>query len=102
MDLEIVGKNHLEITEALKDFVSSKMQRVNRHVDRIQTARVSLLVDRSKYKAEATVHLSGRDIHVESEHNRDMYAAIEVLIDKLDRQVLKYKEQQTDHHRDGR
>ena len=97
MNLQVSG-HHLEITPALRDYVTEKLERVTRHFDHVIDVNVILSVDKLKQKAEVTVHLSGKDIYVES-IEEDLYAAVDVLADKLDRQVQKYKQKMQDHHR---
>ena len=97
MNLQITG-HHLEITPALRDYVSGKLERVTRHFDHVIDVNVILSVDKLKQKAEVTVHLSGKDVHVEA-IEEDLYAAIDVLADKLDRQIQKHKQKLQDHHR---
>ncbi|MBA4708941.1 MULTISPECIES: ribosome hibernation-promoting factor, HPF/YfiA family [Aquitalea] len=95
MNLKVTGL-HLEVTPALREFLESKLERVTRHVDHVIDVTVTLSVDKLVQKAEVNVHLSGKDIHVEATDS-DMYAAIDSLMDKLDRQVLKHKEKQSEH-----
>ena len=90
MNLNLSG-HHLEITPAIREYVVSKLERISRHFDHVIDVNVIMSVDKLNQKVEANVHLRGKDIHVES-IEEDMYAAIDALIDKLDRQVLKYKE----------
>lgn len=90
MQLNISG-HHVEMTDALKDYVEDKLSKLTRHFDNITSGQVTLTVEKERQKAEAIIHLSGQDIHASSEHD-DMYAAIDLLSDKLDRQVVKYKE----------
>lgn len=97
MNLTITG-HHLEVTPALRDYVTSKLDRVIRHFDNVTATHVTLSVQKLKQKAEITVHVTGRDIHVECE-NDDLYAAIDAMADKLDRQVVKHKEKAGDHGR---
>lgn len=97
MNLQING-HHLEVTPALRDYVSSKLERVTRHFDHVIDVNAILSVEKLKQKAEVTVHLSGKDIYVESIGD-DMYAAIDILADKLDRQVQKHKQKMQDYHR---
>lgn len=94
MQLNISG-HHVELTESLKDYVSSKLEKLERHFDHISNVQVTLSVEKQRQKAEATLHISGADIHATAEQP-DMYAAIDMLIDKLDRQILKHKEKQVD------
>jgi len=89
MNLNVSG-HHLDITPAIRGYVDSKLERITRHFDHVINAHVILSVDKLRQKAEVTLHVRGKDIHCESEQN-DLYAAIDLLIDKLDRQVLRYK-----------
>ena len=98
MNLNLTG-HHLEITPAIRAYVVTKLGRVNRHFDHVIDVSVVLSVDKLRHKVEANVHLRGKDIHAES-IEEDMYAAIDALADKLDRQVVKYKEQLKDHRCD--
>jgi putative sigma-54 modulation protein len=90
MNLSVSG-HHLEVTAALRSYVHSKIGRVTRHFDHVIDAHVILTADKLKQKAEVTLHVPGKDLHCESEEG-DLYAAIDTLADKLDRQVLKYKD----------
>ena len=90
MNLNISG-HHLEVTPALRSYVESKIGRVTRHFDHVIDAHVILTANKVKQKAEVTLHVRGKDLHCESEEI-DLYAAIDLLADKLDRQVLKYKD----------
>ena len=95
MQINISG-HHLEVTESLKDYVSSKLERLNNHHDRITNIHVILSVDKLIQKAEATVHVSGKDLFADAT-NDDLYAAIDSLADKLDRQLIKHKEKMRSH-----
>lgn len=97
MNLQISG-HHLEITPALHDYVTSKLERVKRHFDHVIDVNVILSVEKLKQKAEVTVHLPGKDIFVEA-IDEDLCAAIDGLGDKLDRQIQKHKQKLQDHHR---
>ena len=97
MNLQISG-HHLEITPAIHDYVTGKLERVTRHFDNVIDVNVILSVDKLKQKAEVTVHLPGKDVFVEST-DEDLYAAIDSLADKLDRQIQKHKQKIQDHHR---
>ena len=98
MNLNLTG-NHLEITPAIRAYVVAKLERVNRHFDHVIDVSVVLSVDKLQQRVEANVHVRGKDIHAQS-IEADMYAAIDALADKLDRQVLKHKEKQNDHRSD--
>ena len=97
MNLQISG-HHLEITPAIHDYVTGKLDRVTRHFDNVIDVNVILSVDKLKQKAEVTVHLSGKDVYVEV-IDEDLYAAVDALVDKLDRQIQKHKQRVQDHHR---
>ncbi len=99
MNLHMTG-HHLEITPSMRDYVSSKMIRINRHFDHVIDVNMILTVEKLRQKIEANVHLSGKDIFVESEDD-DMYAAIDLLVDKLDRQIVKHKEKIKNKHLGG-
>ena len=99
MNLLIHG-NHVEVTPALRDYVQVKLTRVERHFDQVIDANVQLTVEKLRQRAEITLHLRGNNIHVESVDD-DMYAAIDILVDKLDRQVLRHKDRLKDHSVDA-
>ena len=95
MQINISG-HHLEVTEALKVYVESKLERLSNHHDRITNIHVILSVDKLVQKAEATVHVSGKDLFADATSD-DLYAAIDSLADKLDRQLIKHKEKMRSH-----
>jgi putative sigma-54 modulation protein len=90
MNLSVSG-HHLEVTPALRSYVRSKLGRVTRHFDHVIDAHVILTANKTRQKAEVTLHVRGKDLHCESEQE-SLYAAIDLLADKLDRQVLRYKD----------
>lgn len=90
MQVNITG-HHIEVTEALRNYVNEKFQRLERHFENVINSHVILSVEKLVQKAEATVHVNGAKLFAEEEHT-DLYAAIDGLIDKLDRQTIKYKE----------
>ena len=92
-----VSGHHVEITPSLRNYVGSKLAKLERHFDNMTDIHCVLTVEKLQHKAEATIHLGGGTIHADS-IEPDMYAAIDMLIDKLDRQVKKHKEKLTDHH----
>jgi putative sigma-54 modulation protein len=101
MNLTISG-HHLEVTPALREYVLTKLDRVTRHFDQVVDINVLLTVEKLKEKerrqrAEVTLHVKGKDIFVENAHE-DLYAAIDQLMDKLDRQVCRHKDKLQDHH----
>jgi len=95
MQLNITG-HHLEITVPLKEYVENKFERLQRHFDQITTTHVILTVDKLVQRAEATVHIAGGDLFAHAEEE-DMYAAIDALADKLDRQLIKHKQKHRGH-----
>ncbi|MEW6165791.1 MAG: ribosome-associated translation inhibitor RaiA [Pseudomonadota bacterium] len=96
MNLNITG-HHVEVTPALREYVTGKVDKVIRHFDHVTSVHVILTVEKLVQKAEITLHVKGKDIHADAS-DADLYAAIDMLIDKLDRQVLKYKDKNHDHH----
>jgi putative sigma-54 modulation protein len=90
MNLNLTG-NHLDITPAIRDYVIAKLDRITRHFDHVIDVQVVMSVAKLRHKVEANLHARGKDIHVEAVE-LDMYAAIDALVDKLDRQVVKHKE----------
>lgn len=96
MQLTITG-HHIEVTPALREKVESKLSKLERHFDHLTDVHCILTVEKLQHKAEATVHLTGGTIHADA-IEEDMYAAIDSLIDKLSRQVIKHKEKLGDHH----
>lgn len=97
MNINLTG-HHVDITEPLRDYVNSKFDRLERHFDHVTDVHVVLGVEKLRHKAEATMHISGGTLFADA-IEEDMYAAIDGLVDKLDRQVKKHKEKLTDHHR---
>ena len=104
MNLTISG-HHLEVTPALREYVLTKLERVNRHFDQVVDISVRLSVENPRekerrQKAAVTLHVKGRDISLEQAHE-DLYAAIDQLVDKLDRQVVRHKDRVQDHHHEA-
>jgi putative sigma-54 modulation protein len=97
MRINLTG-HHVELTPPLHDYVNSKMEKLERHFDHVTDIHVVLSVEKLRHKAEATMHVSGGTLFADAVQE-DMYAAIDSLTDKLDRQVKKHKEKLTDHHR---
>lgn len=95
MQITISG-HHIEVTPAIKDYVNTKLDRLMRHSDKITSTNVILSVDKLVQKAEASVHVTGREFFADSE-SENLYAAIDVLADKLDRQLIKHKEKLRSH-----
>jgi len=96
MQLNISG-HHVDVTEALKSYTSEKLAKLERHFDHITNIHVVLSVEKMKQRAEATMHVSGAELFADAD-SEDMYAAIDALSDKLDRQLLKHKEKLVNRH----
>ena len=96
MQLSISG-HHLEVTDAIKDYVTSKIARLERHSDRITSTQVILSVDKLIQKAEINLHVRGKDLFAECSDG-DLYAAIDMLYEKLNRQLIKHKEKAINRH----
>ncbi|MFL6671759.1 MAG: ribosome hibernation-promoting factor, HPF/YfiA family [Massilia sp.] len=100
MNLTISG-HHLEVTPAIREYVQNKLERITRHFDQVIDSHVILAIDNltekeKRQKAEINLQVSGKMMHVESAA-QDLYAAIDMLMDRLDRQVLKYKSMVQNH-----
>jgi putative sigma-54 modulation protein len=96
MQVNLTG-HHVEITPALKDYLNNKMSRIERHFDSVTSIKCILTVEKLRHKAEAKVNVTGGTLYAEAVQD-DMYAAIDGMVDKLDRQIVKHKEKLTDHH----
>jgi len=100
MNLNITG-HHIEVTPAIREYVTGKLDRVLRHFDQVTSSHVILSVEKLQQKAEVTLHVKGKDIFADAT-DADLYAAIDLVADKLDRQVVKHKEKVSDHTHDKR
>lgn len=90
MQVTISG-HHIDVTTALRDFINSKLEKLERHFDQITSIKVILSIEKQRQMADATIHIAGADVVANAAHD-DMYAAIDLLTDKLDRQLIKHKE----------
>lgn len=95
MQINLAG-HHVELTDSLREYVDTKFAKLERHFDHINNVHVVLTVEKLNQIAEATVHLTGSEVHGKAE-NADMYASIDALVDKLNRQILKYKGKVSQH-----
>lgn len=95
MNLNITGR-HVDVTPAIREYLNSKLDRVLRHFDHVTSVSAVLSVEKLKQKVEVNLRVRGKDIFVESQ-DPDLYAAIDSMADKLDRQVQKYREKMSDH-----
>jgi len=96
MQLSVTG-HHVDVTDAMRNYVANKMEKVERHFDLVSDVHCILTVEKLRHKAEAKVNVNGGTIYADATEE-DMYAAIDGLVDKLDRQVRKHKEKLVDHH----
>lgn len=87
----VIRGHHVEVSQALKEYVQTKLERIERHFDHITSMQVILSIDKMVQKAEATIRLAGAELFANAE-SQDMYAAIDLLSDKLDRQIVRHKE----------
>ena len=97
MNLQLTG-HHLEITPAMREYVQSKLVRIRNHFDHVIDVKVTMSVEKLAQKVEATLHVPGNDLHAEC-IDENMYSAIDMLTDKLDRQVKKHKEKNGSHNK---
>lgn len=95
MQVNITG-HHIDLTDALRSYVSEKLEKIERHFDHVTNVHVILTVNKQSQIAEATVHASGADLFAQHD-SEDMYASIDGLVDKLDRQIIKHKEKIGNH-----
>jgi len=95
MKINLTG-HHVDITNSLREYVNTKFLKLERHFDQISNVYVVLTVEKINQIAEATIHLKGAEVHATAT-NQDMYASIDALVDKLDRQVLKHKGKTAKH-----
>ncbi|MDZ7645117.1 MAG: ribosome-associated translation inhibitor RaiA [Woeseiaceae bacterium] len=96
MQLSVTG-HHVNVTTAMRNYVANKIEKIERHFDLVSDVHCILTVEKLRHKAEATVNVNGGRLFAEATED-DMYAAIDGLVDKLDRQVRKHKEKLVDHH----
>jgi putative sigma-54 modulation protein len=104
MNLTISG-HHLEVTPALRTYVAGKLDRITRHFDQVVDVKVLLSIENQtekerRQKAECNIHVKGSDMFAESAHE-DMYAAVDELMDKLDRQVVRHKDRLQSHQHES-
>ena len=90
MQINVTG-HHVDVTDSMRDYVDNKFERLERHFDHVIDVHVILTVEKQRQKAESTLHVNGANIFADATHE-SMYAAIDGLVDKLDRQVIKHKE----------
>ncbi|MFT4718896.1 MAG: putative sigma-54 modulation protein [Candidatus Azotimanducaceae bacterium] len=96
MQINVSG-HHVDVTDSLRSYVVTKLDKLERHFDKITHMNVILSVDKQRQKAESTVHISGGEVYADAESD-DLYAAIDKLTDKLDRQLIKQKEKISDRN----
>ena len=95
MQINLTG-HHVDITPPMREYVMSKFERLERHFDRVTNVHVILSVEKLRQKAEAELHLNGAQVFADHTEE-DMYAAIDGMVDKLDRQIKRHKEKIKSH-----
>jgi len=96
MQLNLTG-HHVEVTPPMREYINEKLQKLERHFDHVTHIHCILTVEKLRHKAEARVEISGGSLFADAVQD-DMYAAVDSMVDKLDRQIIKHKEKLTDHH----
>ncbi|NND65926.1 MAG: ribosome-associated translation inhibitor RaiA [Gammaproteobacteria bacterium] len=97
MQLTVTGR-HVDLTDALRNRVNTRIKRINRHFKQVTNAHVTLTVEKQQHKAEVNCHISGKDFFADAK-SEDMYSAIDDLMHKLDRQIRRHKERLASHNR---
>jgi putative sigma-54 modulation protein len=100
MNLTVTG-HHVDVTESMRNYVTEKIKRLKRHSENLFDIHVILSVEKQRQKAEATVQVAGAKIYADTTEP-DMYAAIDLMMDKLDRQLVRHKEKSKDHHKNDK
>jgi len=96
MNLTVTG-HHVDVTSSMRNYVNDKMERLQRHSENLFGIHVILTVEeKTRQKAEATIDVAGARLYAD-ETRGDMYSAIDLLTDKLDRQLIRHKEKQKNH-----
>jgi len=96
MQIDLTG-HHVEVTPPMREYINEKLQKLERHFDHVTHIHCILTVEKLRHKAEARVNVSGGSLFADAVQD-DMYAAVDSMVDKLDRQIIKHKEKLTDHH----
>jgi len=99
MQVSLTG-HHVDVTDSMREYVHEKIGRLERHFDQALDIHVVFTVEKQRHKAEATMHVSGGNLFADNTED-DMYAAIDGMIDKLDRQGKKHKEKLKSHRTKG-
>ncbi|SMY17188.1 ribosome hibernation promoting factor [Photobacterium aquimaris] len=95
MQINITG-HHVDVTDSLREYVSTKFEKLERFFDKINNVQVILNVEKLQQIAEATLHINAGEIHAKAD-SENMYAAIDELTDKLVRQLNKHKDKLNSH-----
>ena len=99
MNLTLAG-HHLQVTPAIRNYVATKLERVERHFDDLLHINVVLSVEKLRQKVEANVHVRGKELFIEAD-DENLYAAIDLFADKLDRQIIRHKEKAVNARHDS-
>lgn len=100
MNLTVTG-HHVDVTASMRNYVTEKMERLQRHSENLFGVHVILTVEKMRKKAEATIQVAGTKLYADTTEP-DMYAAIDLLTDKLDRQLIRHKEKLKTHRRSSK
>ena len=96
MQLTITG-HQLEVTDPIREYIDTKFERIKRHFDQVLNVHVIISVEKVRHKSEATMHIGGKDFFAESTEDH-LYKSIDLLVDKLDKQIRRHKDKMTNHH----
>lgn len=96
MQLTITG-HQLDVTEPIREYIENKFKRIKRHFDQVLNVHVIISVEKVRHKSEATMHIGGKDFFAESTEDH-LYKSIDLLVDKLDKQIRRHKDKMTNHH----
>lgn len=97
MQITFTG-HQLDVTDPLREFTKDKLARLERRFDKISSINVTFSMEKLEHIVEATVHVPGTSLHASADSTEDMYSAVDVLADKLERQIRRHKEKERDHH----
>ncbi len=97
MNISIVGR-HCDVSDELRSYLEDRLSVIRRHFDRVMDVGVVLSCEKYRNRAEINIHVSGTNMSSNEETN-DMYTSIDLAVDKIDRQVRRYKEKLVQRHR---
>jgi len=89
MQIQIRGRN-IEVTDALRDYINKRVKKLDKFIDNLGEANVSLTVEKEKHRIELTLTVNGMILRAE-EATGDMYSSTDLVVEKIEKQILKYK-----------